>query len=110
MSHTTVRSHTRRGYQVREHSRQVSGRVVADVLARDLDRVYEEIDEDRATERIVWSDPDCPHPGWYPVRRHVPDTPYEESPILAYCCTDCAATRPVDEARERVLREAEDRV
>ena len=96
MSHTTVRSHTRRGYQVREHSRQVAGRVVADVLARDLDRVYEEIDEDRATERIVWSDPNCPHPGWYPVRRLVLDTPYEESPILAYCCTGCAASWLVD--------------
>ena len=92
MSYTTVRAHTRRGYQVREHSRQVSGRVVADVLARDLDRVYEEIDEDRAPERIIGADPDCPHPGWYPIRRHLLDVPYEESPTLAYCCTGCAGS------------------
>ena len=87
MSYTTVRSHTRRGYPVREHSRRTVGRNIADVLTRDLDRVYEELVQDGATERIVWADPHCPHPRWYPVR-HVDGTR-----ILAYACTDCAATR-----------------
>ena len=99
MSHTTVRAHTRRGYQVREHSRRTVGRNIADVLTRDLDRVYERIGQDGAPERMIGADPDCPHPGWYPVRRLVLDTPYEESPILAYCCTDCAATRPVEDRK-----------
>ncbi len=108
MSYTTVRSHTRRGYPVREHSRRTVGRNIADVLTRDLDRIYEEQNKRVPSLGIVGADPDCPHPGWYPVRRLVLDTPYEESPILAYCCTDCAATRPVDEARERVLAETEE--
>lgn len=95
MAYTSVRSHARRGYPVRAHTRRTDGRNVADVLARDLDRVYEELVQDGATERIVWADPGCPHPGWYPVRRLLLDTPYEDSPILAYCCTGCAASRPV---------------
>ena len=99
MDYTLVRAHTRRGYPVREHSRQVSGRVVADVLARDLardlDRVYKELDRPESPRGIVGADPGCPHPGWYPIRRLLLDIPYEESPILAYCCTGCAASRPV---------------
>ncbi len=87
MSCTTVNSHTRNGHQVRSHTRRTNGSAVADVLARDLDRVYEELVQDGATERIVWADPHCPHPSWYPVR-HVDGTR-----ILAYACTDCAATR-----------------
>ena len=105
MDYTLVRAHTRRGYPVREHSRRTNGSAVADVLARDLDRVYEELVQDGATERIVWADPHCPHPGWYPVRRLLVDTPYEDSPILAYCCTGCAATKAAAEARERMLAE-----
>ena len=93
MGYTAVRTHSRRGCQVRAHSRRTNDWRFADIFQRDLDRVYEEIDEDRATERIVWSDPNCPHPGWYPIRRCDPATPYEESPILAYCCTGCAASR-----------------
>ena len=99
MSYTTVRSHTRNGHQVRAHTRQTNGSAVADVLSHDLDRVYEELVQDGATERIVWADPHCPHPSWYPIRRCALDTPYEESPILAYCCTDCAATRPVEDRK-----------
>ncbi len=95
MGQTTVRSHTRRGYQVRAHTRQTDGRNIADVLARDLARAYEQTDQDRAPGRISGADPDCPHPGWYPIRQHLLDIPYEESPILAYCCTDCAASRRV---------------
>ena len=95
MGYTAVRSHARRGYQVRAHARRTSGRHIADILQRDLDRVFERIDQDGAPERIIGADPDCPHPGWYPVRRLVLDTPYEDSPILAYCCTGCAASRPV---------------
>ena len=110
MSCTMVRSHTRRGHQVRSHTRRINGSAVADVLARDLDRVYEELVQDGATERIVWADPHCPHPGWYPIRRCDSDTPYEDSPILAYCCTGCAASRPAKETRERVLAETEERV
>ena len=87
MSCTTVKSHTRNGHQVRSHTRRTNGSAVADVLARDLDRVYEELVQDGATERIVWADSHCPHPSWYPVR-HVDGTR-----ILAYACTDCAATR-----------------
>ena len=101
MGYTTVRTHTRRGYQVRAHSRHTSGRHIADVLQRDLDRVFERIDQQGTTERLSSANPDCLHPGWYPVRRLLLDTPCEDSPILAYCCTGCAATK----ARERVLAE-----
>ena len=107
MDYTLVRAHTRRGYPVREHSRQVSGRVVADVLARDLDSVHEQPYQDGTTEGIRSANPDCPHPGWYPVRRLLIDTPYEDSPILAYCCTGCGASQPADEPRERALGEGE---
>ena len=94
MSYTTVRAHTRNGHQVRAHSRRTDGSAVAEVLLRDLDRAYEELAREHvAPMGPVGADPDCPHPGWYPVRRLVLDTPYEESPILAYCCTDCAASR-----------------
>ena len=94
MSYTAVRSHTRNGHQVRSHTRRTNGSAVADVLARDLDRVYEELDREYvAPVGPVGGDPACEHPGWYPVRRLLLDTPYEESPILAYACTHCAATR-----------------
>ena len=42
MGQATVRAHTRRSYQVRAHSRRTDGQRIADVLARDLDRLYEE--------------------------------------------------------------------
>ena len=103
MGYTAVRAHSRRGCQVRAHSRRTNGSAVADVLARDLDRVYEELVQDGATERIVWADPHCPHPGWYPIR-HV-----DGARILAYACTDCAATKPATEARERALAEGEEK-
>ena len=90
---TMVRAHTRRGHQVRAHSRRTNGSAVADVLARDLDRVYEERASQGPARGIVGADPACQHPGWYPIRRCDSDTPYEESPILAYACTHCAATR-----------------
>ena len=103
MSYTTVRTHTRRGYQVRAHTRQTSGRHIADILQRDLDRVFERIDQQGATEQISSANPDCPHPSWYPVR-HVDGTR-----ILAYACTDCAASQPpAAEARERVLTEGQE--
>ena len=95
MGQATVRTHARRGYQVREHSRRTVGRNVADVLARDLDRIYEERDTQGPPRGIVGANPDCPHPAWYPVRRLLLDTPYEDSPIRAYCCTGCAASRRV---------------
>ena len=107
MGYTTVRSHTRRGYQVRAHARRTSGHHITDVLQRDLDRVYERIDQQGATEQISSANLDCLHPSWYPIRRLLVDTPYEDSPILAYACTDCAATKPAQEARERVLAETE---
>ena len=97
MGYTTVRSHARRGYQVRAHARHTSGRHIADILQRDLDRVFERIDQQGATEQISSANSDCLHPGWYPVRRLLLDTPYEDSPILAYCCTGCAASRPAEE-------------
>ena len=93
MSCTMVRSHTRNGHQVRAHSRRTNGSAVADVLARDLDRVFGRIDQQGTTEQISSANSDCPHPGWYPVLRLLLNTPYEDSPILAYCCTGCAATR-----------------
>ena len=107
MGYTTVRAHTRRGYQVRTHARRTSGHHIADVLQRDLDSVYERIDQQGATEQVSTANPHCPHPGWYPVRRLLLDTPYEDSPILAYCCTGCAATKAATETRERVLTETE---
>ena len=94
MNCTTVRAHTRNGYQVRAHTRQTNGSAVTDVLSRDMYRAYEELDrENTAPVGPVGGDPACPHPGWYPVRRVLLDTPYEDSPILAFCCMDCAAIR-----------------
>ena len=80
MGYTAVRSHTRRGYQVRAHARRTSGRHIADILQRDLDRVFERIDQQGATEQLSSANPDCRHPGWYPVR-HV-----DGKIILAYAC------------------------
>ena len=100
MGYTAVRSHTRRGYQVRAHSRRTSGHHITDVLQRDLDRLFGRIDLQDTTERLSSANPDCPHPGWYPIRRLLLDTPYEDSPILAYCCTGCAASRPTEEVTE----------
>ena len=105
MGYTTVRTHTRRGYQVRAHSRRTSGHHIADILQCDLDMVFEQLS--REDVGPVGGDPDCSHPGWYPIRRLLVDTPYEDSPILAYCCTGCAATKAAAEARERVLAETE---
>ena len=111
MSYTTVRSHTRNGHQVRAHSRRTNGSAVAGVLMRDMYRAYERLDrEDAAPVGPVGGDPACPHPSWYPIRRILLDTPYEDSPILAYCCTGCAATKAAAEARERMLAETEERV
>ena len=97
MSYTAVRSHTRNGHQVRSHTRRTNGSAVADVLMRDMYRAYERLDgENTAPVGPVGGDPACPHPSWYPVRRLLLDTPYEDSPILAYCCTGCAATESPD--------------
>ena len=93
MGQATVRSHTRRGYQVKAHARHTSGHHIADILQRDLDRVFERIDQQGATEQISSANPDCLHPGWYPVL-HVDGTR-----ILAYACTDCAATKPAEEGQ-----------
>ena len=91
MGYTAVRSHTRNGHQVRSHTRRTNSSAVADVLLRDMDMVYERLD--REDVGPVGGDPACPHPGWYPIRRCALDTPHEASPILAYACTHCAATR-----------------
>ena len=96
MGYTSVRTHIRRGYQVRAHARHTSGRHIADILQRDLESYP------LAPSSMADS---CPHPSWYPIRRLLLDTPYEDSPILAYCCTGCAATKAATEARERVLAE-----
>ena len=94
MGQATVRSHTRRGYQVRAHSRRTNSNAVAEVLLRGMYRAYERLDrENTAPVGPVGGDPACPHPSWYPVRRLLLDTPYEDSPILAYACTHCVATR-----------------
>ncbi len=87
MSYTAVRSHTRNGHQVRAHSRRTNDWRITDVLQRDLDRVFERIDQQDTTEQISSANSDCPHPGWYPVRR------VDGTSILAYACTDCAASR-----------------
>ena len=110
MGQATVRSHTRRGYQVRSHTRRTNGSAVAEALMRDLDRVFERIDQQGTTEQISSANPGCPHPSWYPIRQLLVDTPYEDSPILAFCCMGCAASRPADGARERALAETEERV
>ena len=107
MGYTTVRTHMRRGYQVRAHSRRTNDWRIADILQRDLDRVFERIDQQGATEQLSSANPACSHPSWYPVRRLLLDTPYEDSPILAYCCTGCAATKAAAGAKERVLAEGE---
>ena len=107
MSYTAVRSYTRNGHQVRAHTRRTNGSAVAEVLMRGMYRAYERLDrENTAPVGPVGGDPACAHPDWYAVRRLLLDTPYEGSPILAFCCTSCAATK----ARERVLAETEERV
>ena len=93
MGYTTVKAHTRRSSSVRAHSRRTTGsRDVADVLARDLDKVHEQLDrklQTRPVEAIANADPQCEHPGWYPVY-HI-----DGDRILAYCCTHCAGSRLV---------------
>ena len=102
MGQTAVRSHTRRGYQVRAHTRRTNDWHIADILQRDLDRVFERIDREDFTAPAPLTDGTCSHPAWYPVR-HV-----DGKIILAYACTDCAATKPAQEARERVLAEGQE--
>ena len=102
MSCTMVRAHTRNGHQVRSHTRRTNGSAVAEVLMRDLDKVFERIDREDFTAPAPSTDGTCSHPDWYPVR-HV-----DGKIILAYACTDCAASQPAEEARERVLAETEE--
>ena len=70
---------------VRAHSRRTNGRRASDFLPP--------LDPSLIRRPV---DCDCTHPGWYPLRRCDPDTPYEDSPVLAYTCTDWAATRPAN--------------
>ena len=94
MGYTAVRAHSRRGHQVRAHSRRTNDWRISDIFQRDLDRMYEELDREYvAPVEPVGGDPAYEHPGWYAVRRLLLDTPYEDSPILAFCCTVCAATK-----------------
>ena len=90
MGYTAVRTHMRRGYQVRAHARRTNDWHIADILQRNLESYP------LAPSSMADS---CPHPAWYPVL-HV-----DGKIILAYACTDCAATKPAQEARERVLAE-----
>ena len=70
---------------------------------RDMYRAYERLDrEDVEPVGPVGGDPACQHPGWYPIP-HIDGTH-----ILAYACTDCATTKLIEEARERVLAETEE--
>ena len=93
MGYTTVRSHTRRGYQVRAHSRRTNDWRIADILQCDLESYP------LAPSSMADS---CPHPAWYPVR-HI-----DGKIILAYACTGCAATKAATETRERVLAEGQE--
>ena len=93
MTYTTVAAHTRRGYQVRAHGRRTAGRHITEVLANDGDRVYGEFDREGRPAPVSPSTNGCPHPGWYPVS-HV------DGGILAWACTDCAASRPTEEVAE----------
>ena len=77
MATTTVRSHTRRGYQVRSHSRRTNGRQAADYLRRGP-----------IVRPTVVND--CQHPAWYPIYE------LDSDRIQVYACTDCAATRLPD--------------
>ena len=87
MAHATVRVHTQRGSAVMAHSRRTNGQHIADIFQRDLDRVLEQLDREDFTAPAPSTDGTCSHPDWYPVR-HVDGTR-----ILAYACTDCAASR-----------------
>ena len=85
MSYTTVTAHSRRGYQVRAHTRRTNGSDATDVLSRDLDRMLERLDQEYvAPVGPVGGDLACSHPDWYPVRRLVLDMPYEDSPIKGH--------------------------
>ena len=111
MSYTTVRAHTRNGHQVRAHSRRTDGNAVADVLLRELDRAYEELDREHvAPVGPVGGDPACPHPGWHAIRQVRLDMAYEESPILAYACTHCAALLSRDAVAELAEARAQDEI
>ena len=73
MSHTVVRTHTRRGYQVRAHPRRTTGAAIRDVLARD---------EERSTERAreLW-DGECQHAGLFLA--------YHETGVTFFVCRCC---------------------
>ena len=93
MGYTTVREHTRRGYAVRAHSRRTTDSATADVLARDLDRIYDDLGCENASARAVSSlcQEGREHTGWYPVW-HI-----DGDRILAWVCTECAASRLLED-------------
>ena len=53
MSCTKVGAHTRNGHKVRAYTRQTTRSAVADVLARDLHKVYEETDCELAARLVT---------------------------------------------------------
>ena len=73
MSHTTVRAHTRRGYQVRAHPRRTTGAAIRDVLARDGERAIE-----RAQARLSG---ECQHAGLFLA--------YHETGVTFFVCRCC---------------------
>ena len=73
MSYTTVRTHTRRGYQVRAHPRRTTGAAIRDVLARDGERAIE-----RAQARLIG---ECQHAGLFLA--------YHETGVTFFVCRCC---------------------
>ena len=71
MGQTTVRSHTRRGYQVREHSRRTNNRHIQDVLMRGIEQI----------NNRYQSMPVCSHDGQFLA--------YRETGITFFVCQTC---------------------
>ena len=71
MSHTTVRTHTRRGYQVKAHTRRTDNRHIQDVLMRGIEQIANRYQ----------SMPVCSHVGQFLA--------YRETGVTFFVCHPC---------------------
>ena len=71
MSYTTVRTHMRRGYQVRAHSRRTDNRHIQDVLRRGIEQI----------NNRYQSMPVCSHVGQFLA--------YRETGVTFFVCQTC---------------------
>ena len=71
MSYTTVRTHMRRGYQVRAHTRRTDNRHIQDVLRRGIEQI----------NNRYQSMPVCSHDGQFLA--------YRETGVTFFVCQTC---------------------